>query len=676
MSSQSNELATSANTVTIMVGSFLDMNQMVPSGVVSSLVANGRIGLDALDYDMAYYTYGYTYENDLVTQLAAAWAGAGSGTQEMTEYSGISGGTLDLTNTTGAAITVSAQGALFTATDGATYQTVEVADNPAWTDKGGQTGYGYYVVQPGQTITVAVEATFQGDDPGSDAAGSIAASPIAGLTVSQTGAMAGGSASTNPEDNNQNNWLTTDFGDYTFVFTNQGLAPAEGHVNIAGWSAWTAADVASWDGYVDHARSVGILNVAPLESGTVPHEDPAQPFATSSFYTGLRAAALYGGGFELELPTFYWFAMSPSEQQTIIEQLRWANANGIRSSILVDDQTDFAGHPDPSFVADTITMLDQLRGEGALPSQVVLENDNTTDFGTYYYNAADPTSLDTVALTIANDFTFTPTASEDGLEVQGTSTAQTTLLMSGVRPSEDLGAGSLAPYAATQIFSEVPSATLTLTVADTAGKLALSDSLNGATAQAGGTLTFTGTAAQATTFLQDLTATATAGTIGVANLALTLTDHLGETTEGVTSVYLGHVHPVVTAITETAKKSAPATGDTVTFKVATSARTTVAGTPTLLLTNERYATYAGQDQAGDLLFTYTLANGDSAASLRVRGFRLDGASIVDGSNGLAIDTDSIDLPEEAMGALVVAGSPDTIVGVTELAAAAGAGGAG
>ena len=675
MSGSSNELATNANTVTIMIGSYLNMSQMISSGVVPGLVATGGIGLDALDYDMADATYNGSYQNNLVTQLAGAWAGAGSGTQEMSEYSGISAGTLALTNTTGSTIDVAAQGAIFTAADGSTYETEEAPTNAAWSNGNSQTGYGYYVIAPGQTINVAIEATFQGDDAKSDAAGSIDGSSIAGIAVSQASALSPGSSYTNPENNSQGTWLTNDFGNYTFVFTDQGLAPAEGHVNINGGIAWTPTDVASWDGYVDNARNVGILNVAPLESGTVPAMDQSQPFATSAFFTGYRAAALYGGGYEIELPSYYWFALSASEQQTVIEQIRWCNANGLRSSLLVNNQVDFQGDPDPNFAADTVLMLHQLQAEGALPSQIVLENDNSTSIGSYYdTNPADVNSLNAVATALLRDFSFTPSASEDGLEVKGTSTAQTTLIMTGVRPSEDAAAGALSPYATAQVFGEHQADALTLSVTDTNGLLALADTLDGATAQAGGTVEFSGTAAQATVFLHDLQATASSGTAGVAHLELTLTDDNGATTEGVTSVYLGNVHPVFTAVTEgAAAAGALSAGDLVLFTVATSAAVTVSGAPELLLTNERYATYTGQDGAGRLVFSYRLQDGDAASLLRVRGLRLFGATIADSNTGLLIDPDSIDAPEEAMASLPAAPlAADTITGVSETAAAAGA----
>ena len=667
MSDTTDDQATSANTVTIMVGSYLNMDQMISSGVVPSLVANGDIGLDAIDYDMAYATYNGSFGNDLVTQLVSSWYGSGSGTQEMAESSGVSSGTTELTNTTTSAISVSAQGAVFAAADGVTYQTVEMASNTAWTSGAIQSGNGSYVVQAGQTITVPIEATFQGDDPGSDAAGSITTSSIAGLTVTQPDALTAGGSYSDPEQNDEGGWLSSSFGEYGFVFSDQGLAPAEAHVSINGLSSWTAADVASWDGYVDNARSAGILNVAPLLSGTLSEEDPTQPFATSGFYAGYRSAITYGGGLEIDLPPYYWLHLTPSEQQTVIEEIRWCSANGLRSSILVSNQTDASGDSDLSFATDTVTMLQQLQAEDALPSQIVFENDNSTSTGPYYdADAGDVNSLNAAALDVASDFTFAPSASEAGLEVKGTAAAQTTLIMTGVLPSADLASGSLAPYVATQLFSEDPTETLSLIITDTTGLLSLSDSLDGASVGPGGTLAFSGTAPEATAFLNDVEAASATGAAGIASLELTLTDYLGDVTDGVTSVYVGSVHPIITSVTETSSAAISGmvrSGDAVIFALSTSAAVTVVGAPELLLTNESYASYVGQDSSGDLLFSYTVGASDDTVALRVRGLRLDGGSIMDSENGLPVQLDSIDAPEEELS------SSPTLVVLTDIVAA-------
>ena len=830
MPATTNEQATDTNTVTVMVGSDLEMDQMVSSGVIPSLVADGDVGLDAYDNVMAAATLAGPYGNNLVTQLASAWAGAGTGIQEMSETSGISSGFVQLTNTTNATIYVPAQGALFYAADGSAYQTEESPTNPAWTNGVAQTGSGSYAITPGQSVAVSVEATFVGDDLGSDSPGSIVKSSIAGLTVSQPNALvpggsysvarvsvttggnyymngaaytptvsfsvapSGGTTATGHvtglyvagegglgsagsgykvaknvavEDSNgdtlftinitsvagngaitgitlnqtnqidtfipanltivqagatggtmtgtnfgiasaevdnggtgyatvptvtfssagsapaasgtltasnsvQTGWLSNNKGDYTNVFTDQGLAPAEAYVNVGPSNAWTPTDVTAWQSYVQGARSVGILNLAPVVSAALSNEDPAQPFATSAFYSGIRQAALYGGGLEIELPSFSVFAMTPTQWETVIEEVRWSQDNGIRSSLLIENQGDAAGDTDPNFASNAVTILQQLQAEGALPSQVELENDSTTSSGSYYdTNPSDVNSLNAAALDVASDFTLTPTASEDGLEVKGASKAQTTLIMTGIDPSEDVVTSRLAHFAAygsAQIFEEDPSKSLTLTITDTSGLLSLSDSLNGASVPTGDTLTFTGLAAQATAFLNDLNASASATATGVANLQLTLTDSSNESTVGTTAVYLGDVHPTFSSITETpssAVNNIVAAGDTVTFTVATSAPVTVSGLPELVLTNQQIASYVGQDQNGNLLFSYYVEPGDDTAALRVRGIVLDGATITNTATGLAVNPDSIDAPEAAMAnPLVVNTATDTIVAVT------------
>ena len=121
--------ATSADTVSVMIGSYLDSGGVLTSGVTPALLASGAVGLDTLDYDMAAATYNGAYDDNLVSALAAAWGGSGSGTQEMSEGSGVSSGTVALTNTTGATILVAAQGTDVTAGDGAVYQTIEQPTN-------------------------------------------------------------------------------------------------------------------------------------------------------------------------------------------------------------------------------------------------------------------------------------------------------------------------------------------------------------------------------------------------------------------------------------------------------------------------------------------------------------------------------------------------------------------
>lgn len=822
------------NTVTVFIGSYLDTNQMVLSGIMPGMLANGNIGLNVLDGDMENATEAAPGQSNLVTELAGAWQGSGSGSQGMAEAADVNSGTVQLTNTSKSELSVAAAGTIVYAADGAAYEINEDPTNAAWTNGTNQTGGGSYVLAPGQTITVAVQATFQGNDAGSDASGSIDQSLVAGLVVQQANSLtpggslavasvsvangghyymngasytpsltftpsagataaghvtelyvagagalgstgskytvasnvavdspdgktlftinitsvdangailgmtfnttttlvasipatlsivqagaSGGSitgtnfgvASVKIDDpgfgyisppaiafstagsappasgavttaSTSGNWLTSGTDSYSSVFTDQGLVPAETYVAVNTGSYWTQADVVAWEGYVTEARSVGVLNVAPLESNVLSLEDPGQPFATSTFYSGVRQAALYGGGLEIQLPSSGVFTMSPSEWQTVVEEIRWCSDNGLRSALLVENESALITSSDPNFAPDTMTLIEQLGAEGALPSQVVLENDSASQNGSYYDTSpTDENALNAVALQVADAFALTPTASEDGLEVRGASKAQTSVIMTGVKPIEDIPAvleAGFAPYAETKVFSSSTSAIITATVVDTKGLLSLSDSVNGASAAAGSVLTFSGIASQVTNFLNHLNAQVSAAGGGVASMQLSLTDSLNQVTDGATSVYLGDIHPAFASVTETPSSSVGniiQTGDTVTFDLATSEGVTVSGIPELVLTNGEFASYAGESSPTDLLFSYSVLPGDDTSALRVRGLDLDGSQITGNENGLALDPDSLALPSAEMAnPLVVNTLTDTVTSVTETGSASG-----
>src|SRR5918993_126356 len=70
-------------------------------------------------------------------------------------------------------------------------------------------------------------------------------------------------------------------------------------------------------------------------------------------------------------------------------------------------------------------------------------------------------------------------------------------------------------------------------------------------------------------------------------------------------------------------------GATVTFTVAMSEAVSVTGTPSLSLSSGGKATYAGGSGSGSLVFTHTVAAGQSAADLTVAAFNLEGGTVSD-----------------------------------------------
>ena len=89
--------------------------------------------------------------------------------------------------------------------------------------------------------------------------------------------------------------------------------------------------------------------------------------------------------------------------------------------------------------------------------------------------------------------------------------------------------------------------------------------------------------------------------------------------------------PSVTGITADPGTGTHGVGSTILFSVATSEAVTVAGTPTLLLSDGGTATYVSGSGTSTLVFSHTVAAGHNAADLTVTGIDLAGGSIGDGA---------------------------------------------
>ena len=638
MTNKANEIASASNTVGVMIGSLYNFDQLLNANIADPLIESGGVGLDAMGYTITQLTLANTGD---IPKFAGLWSGSGSGIQEESVANGSAEGSIVVTNTTSTVVDVPIEQTTFSTASGQTLQAVSNVHMANWTLGTSTTGLGYYVVAPGQSATIPVEATSFG---ASFAANAVIKSSLVGLSVTSSGVMTAPSTWTSPAQNDQSGFISKTFAQYTTIFTGQGLSPAESQVNVDGSHEWTTNDLQAWEGYVDNCRSVGILNVAPIMGDNSYTADLTQPFATSSWYANLRAAALYSGGLAFDLPPDYWFGRTWDDyQQNIIEQIRWCDQMGLRSDLIIGS-TPQNGQPDTAYLSQTMRLLDTLQAADALPSQVVVENYVDPIQPNFYdANPADVNSMNAVALAVAGRGIGSPTPSEAGLEVKGTSTAQTTLIMTGVRPTEDYTqTATFNPYSVTEIHGVDPTRALTLTVQDTSGLLSLSDRVTNQSVTAGGTLTFNGTPDQATAFLDDLVATAATGAAGTAELQLTLTDYLGQVTAGMTAVSVGHTHPLFTSIGETPSVGGTLhVGATVTYAVALSEAVTITGQPTLLLSNLRIATYTGINPAGKLLFTYTVAAGDDTQDLKVRALQMNGSTITD-SAGLPINPDQLD----------------------------------
>jgi len=122
----------------------------------------------------------------------------------------------------------------------------------------------------------------------------------------------------------------------------------------------------------------------------------------------------------------------------------------------------------------------------------------------------------------------------------------------------------------------------------------------------------------------------------------------------------------VSALAVTASSTPAHQGQTITFALATTeavAVSTAAGSPTLTLSTGDTASYdAVHSTAGLLVFTTTVAAGQSSADLRVTGLSLNGASITD-SNGNSLSAVGVpSLPGADTGIAISTATPTVVLG--------------
>ncbi len=194
-----------------------------------------------------------------------------------------------------------------------------------------------------------------------------------------------------PFETNASGWFSSY---YTQVDVDSNLTPSIAAVDVSSYTV----DYSSWSAYVQAAAAVGISRVTPIFS---PNDlaDPLGDFATLPAYASLRAAALLGGGITLDSPPSYSLARGSAYLSTIESEIRWANANGITSTVIVSPTSaDF----DSSFRETTAQFIAQLAANNALPDDWVVET-YATDGTTVIGSEADPESIAGVALWIAQN---------------------------------------------------------------------------------------------------------------------------------------------------------------------------------------------------------------------------------------------------------------------------------
>lgn len=454
-----------------------------------------------------------------------------------------SGGTVTLTNSSTSSVDLYER-TLLVGTNG-NYQIGVDNTLPQFVSTNADGGAGYYVLAAGSKITVpfgsvlnptattqdgvVAQENMQNAPPNSITGGQLPP----GVIISSSSAI----TTQGIFDSTQQGRLTT-LGSNNGLFTEslsglwlsgQGYNPTEANVNTTNSYIWTQEDLTNWEAYVDNARAVGILNLAPMMS-----EFEAVDFATSQATQYMRAAILYSGGMAFDMPPWFFLAREENFRQQTYEEIRWANQNGIRSSITLSPETGNDG----DFFLDTEQMISLLQSNGALPSQIVVKDGGVTG-GSVIYSTTDPNSLNKVGDWLSS-LKLSPTNSESGLE-SPTALGRPDDLMTGVQQSICVvGNNAVLPFQSAQVFSEtkINLITLTVTLANAlSGRLATSGL--GTVSDNGSAFVVSGTPTAVSSALQALTFTASLGYSGTTNLLTTVSDSVGIIT-GSTSISINN----------------------------------------------------------------------------------------------------------------------------------------
>lgn len=188
---------------------------------------------------------------------------------------------------------------------------------------------------------------------------------------------------------------------YQYQYVKSGLNPNAANVNVPfkpfSAIAFSPKNVRAWKTWVRSARSAGITSMAPVVAPNAVWErgNPIFPPTrreyydlNSSFYRLSRFEASYGGGIALDAPPKFFLAggSGPGYQRFIEQAIRWGNAHGVRTTVLVSPYSGRRG-----FTQDTEKFVKTLTSRDAVPSEWAVddyENTNANDA-----NAVGPDSV-------------------------------------------------------------------------------------------------------------------------------------------------------------------------------------------------------------------------------------------------------------------------------------------
>jgi hypothetical protein len=175
---------------------------------------------------------------------------------------------------------------------------------------------------------------------------------------------------------------------YQYQYVSSGLSPDAANVNVpykpASAIKYDRRNVDKWKAWVRAANSAGIATMAPIVAPNAAWK-PGSPIfpptqreyydINSSFYDLARFEALFGGAIAFDTPSDFFLGggSGAGYQRFVAQAIRWGNAHGIRTTVLVSALDRHV------FTADTKAFVGFLSAHDAVPSEWSVDDYEDTD---------------------------------------------------------------------------------------------------------------------------------------------------------------------------------------------------------------------------------------------------------------------------------------------------------
>jgi len=175
---------------------------------------------------------------------------------------------------------------------------------------------------------------------------------------------------------------------YQYQYVNSGLNPNAANVDVPykppSAIKYSPRNIRAWKQWVQAGRSVGITSMAPIVAPNLAWKrSPIFPRTPreyydwlSAFYDLSRFEALYGRGIAFDSPPHFFLTggSGPGYQGFIEQAIRWGNAHGIRTTVLVSPYPNRQ-----AFLHDTKEFVSVLVAHNAVPTEWAVDDYENTN---------------------------------------------------------------------------------------------------------------------------------------------------------------------------------------------------------------------------------------------------------------------------------------------------------